>query len=81
MTVCKLKFIIIHLHLHLQWNPTITDLYKEVSLIQGLVNTNMVFLGPNTVSFIMPLFQNVHIEVVVYVFTNFSRIPRKFMII
>ena len=39
-------------------------LYKEVSLIQRLINTNMVYLEPNTVSFIcsVSLFQSVHIE-------------------
>ena len=43
---------------------TISVLYKEVLLSQGLINTNMVYLEPNTVSFIssVSLFQSAHIE-------------------
>ena len=41
-------FLLPH-YMHIQWNPTIADtigtirsvLYKEVSLIHGLINTNM----------------------------------------
>ena len=50
----------------IQWNPGAVRsvLYREVSLIQRLINTNMVYLGPNTVSFIwsVSLFQSAHIE-------------------
>ena len=61
-----------HMNKAVQWNPAIADTLgtirsvpnKEVSLIQGLINTNMAYLRPNTVSFIcsVSLFQSVHIE-------------------
>ena len=51
LVICHNK--IIHVH---TVEPAIADtlgtirsvLYKEVSLIQGLIDTNMVYVGPNT---------------------------------